>query len=471
MSVRRGWVIAAWVVAGAAVCGAVAFGVSWWLIDPHLEGADEYPGGVVLRDNAGTVLRVSLGPEDVDCRPYYVASENDWIVKALVAAEDRRFFEHAGVNLPSVVRATFQNITSLRRVSGASTITMQATRLICPHPRTLAWKYVEAFRAAGLKVGFYFSIKDWHHPDYIVDRTHPLFRQLERAGKKGEELRAAVAKLNEGRDWERYRKYMYDQVRELLTQYGKIDIIWFDYTVKDKEYGKTYKSWDAVRLVKMTRELQPGILIDNRLDLMDTDDGWDFVTPEQFKVQKWPTIRGKRVPWETCQTFSGSWGYYRDEDTWKSVPQLIELLVHSVSKGGNLIMNVGPTARGEFDGRAKERLAGFAKWMHWNSRSIYGCGEAPEGFAAPNGTLLTYNAKTGRLYVHLCDYPMGFLPVAFLDKVEYVQFLHDGSEIALRQPYKRHSQSGDQIGELGGFVLPVKKPDVEIPVVECWLKK
>ena len=144
---RRGWIIAAWVAAGAVVCGAVAFGLSWWLIDPHLEGADEYPGGVVLRDNAGKVLRVSLGPDDEDCRPYYVASKEDWIVKALVAAEDRRFFEHSGVNLPSVVRATFQNITSLRRVSGASTITMQATRLIHPHPRTLAWKYVEAFRA------------------------------------------------------------------------------------------------------------------------------------------------------------------------------------------------------------------------------------------------------------------------------------------------------------------------------------
>ena len=144
---RRGWVIAARVAAGAVVCGAVAFGLSWWLIDPHLEGADEYPGGVVLRDNAGKVLRVSLGPDDADCRPYYVASREDWIVKALVAAEDRRFFEHSGVNLPSVVRATIQNITALRRVSGASTITMQATRLICPHPRTLAWKYVEAFRA------------------------------------------------------------------------------------------------------------------------------------------------------------------------------------------------------------------------------------------------------------------------------------------------------------------------------------
>ena len=112
---RRRWVIAAWVVVGAVVCGAVAFGLSWWLIDPHLEGADEYPGGVVLRDSAGTVLRVSLGPDDEDCRPYYVGSADDWIVKALVAAEDRRFFEHSGVNLPSVVRATFQNISSLRR--------------------------------------------------------------------------------------------------------------------------------------------------------------------------------------------------------------------------------------------------------------------------------------------------------------------------------------------------------------------
>ena len=337
--------------------------------------------------------------------------------------------------------------------------------------RDLVREYVDACRAAGLKVGFYFSIKDWHHPDYIVDRTHPLFRRLEREGKRGDELRAAVAKLNEGRDWERYRRYMYDQVRELLTKYGKIDIIWFDYTVKDKEYGKTYKSWDAVRLVKMTRELQPGVLIDNRLDLMDTDDGWDFVTPEQFKVQKWPTIRGKKVPWETCQTFSGSWGYHRDQHTWKSMPQLIELLSETVSKGGNLIMNVGPTARGEFDWRAKERLAGFAKWMHWNSRSIYGCGVAPDGFDAPNGCLLTYNAKTNRLYIHLCDYPMGFLPVSFLDKVEYAQFLHDGSEIFLRQPTKRHSQSGDQEGELGGLVLPVRKPAVEIPVIECWLKK
>ena len=127
--------------------GILVFALSWLLIDPHLERSDAYPGGLVLRDSAGQVLRVSLGAGDVDCRPYYQASREDWIVKALVASEDRRFFDHHGVNLPSVLRACFQNVTSLRRISGASTLTMQATRLILPHPRTLLWKYVEAFRA------------------------------------------------------------------------------------------------------------------------------------------------------------------------------------------------------------------------------------------------------------------------------------------------------------------------------------
>ena len=330
--------------------------------------------------------------------------------------------------------------------------------------RDVVREYVDAFRAEGIRIGFYFSIKDWHHPDYLIDATHPL-----RPEDKRDWSKETFAKLNEGKDWNRYRKYMWDQIDELLTQYGKIDIIWFDYTVKH-EFGKTYKDWDAVNLVKHTRKLQPDIIIDNRLDLMDTDDGWDFVTPEQFKASAWPTVRGERVPWETCQTFSGSWGYYRDEETWKSVPQLIELLSETVSKGGNLIMNVGPTARGEFDARALDRLKGFAKWMHVNARSIYGCTVAPEDITAPNGTAITYNPKTNRAYIHLYDYPMGYLPVEWLDHIEYAQFLHDGSEIFLRRPPKVHSQTGDT-HQIGGLALPVKKPDVSVPVIEVWLKK
>lgn len=330
--------------------------------------------------------------------------------------------------------------------------------------RDLVREFVDAFRSEGIRIGFYFSIKDWHHPDYLIDSTHPLRPRNERDWTK-----ERFAKLNEGKDWSRYRKYMWEQVEELLTNYGKIDIIWFDYTVKH-EFGKTYKDWDAVNLVKHTRELQPGVIIDNRLDLMDTDDGWDFVTPEQFKASTWPTVRGKRVPWETCQTFSGSWGYYRDEETWKSVPQLIELLSETVSKGGNLIMNVGPTARGEFDGRAKDRLNGLAEWMHLNSRSIYGCTVSPDGMAAPNGTAVTYNPKTKRAYIHLYDYPMGYLPVEWLDRIEYAQFLHDGSEVFVRKPPEFHSQTGDT-HQIGGLVLPVKKPDCQVPVIEIWLKE
>ena len=334
-----------------------------------------------------------------------------------------------------------------------------------PFKRDLVREYVDACRAEGLKVGFYFSLKDWHHPDFTIDVTHPLRPADMREGFTDE----VYEKLNEGKDMDRYRKFMFDQVTELLTQYGKIDIIWFDYTVKHK-YGKNWKDWEAVELLKLTRRLQPDILVDNRLDLMDTEDGFDFITPEQCRVTQWPTWNGKRMPWETCQTFSGSWGYYRDEASWKSPHQLIELLVNSVAFGGNLIMNVGPTGRGEFDHRAKERLAAFAKWMHSNDRSIYGCTMAPEEFKAPVDSLLTYNPGTKRLYVHLVNYPMGFLPFSFGDKVEYAQFLHDASEITIRPAPKSPSGQSGIYSLTDSFVLPMLKPDQEIPVIECFLK-
>lgn len=336
--------------------------------------------------------------------------------------------------------------------------------------RDIVKEFVEAVRAEGLKVGFYYSVIDWYHPDYTVDMVHPEYTALVKRRLSPDKVAEAVNKLNEKRDMNRYREYFFKQVKELLTRYGKIDIIWYDYTPTGKKFGKTYKDWNAVELVKLTKELQPGIIINNRLDLMETDDGWDFVTPEQFKVQTPPTIRGKKVPWETCQTFSGSWGYYRDEMSWKSMPQLIELLSETVSHNGNLILNVGPTARGDFDWRAKERLEGFAKWMHYNSRSIYGCSSAPEGFNAPNGTALTYNTATKRLYIHLYDYPMGFLPLEFWDKVEYAQFLHDGSELRLRRPAVHHGQEGEHLKNWGGIALPMLKPNTEVPVIEIWLK-
>ena len=133
--------------AAGALAAAVFAVVSWWTIDWSDAGAAEYPGGVVLRDADGNVLRVSLGPGDVDCRPYYQADPDDWIVKALVAAEDGSYWSHSGVRPLSILRAAFQNVFYGRRISGASTLTMQAVRLIRPHPKTFWWKYKEAVMA------------------------------------------------------------------------------------------------------------------------------------------------------------------------------------------------------------------------------------------------------------------------------------------------------------------------------------
>ena len=322
-----------------------------------------------------------------------------------------------------------------------------------PVKKDLIKEYVEAFRAEGLKVGFYYSLIDWHHPDYTIDRNHP----------QRQESDAEYEKLNKGKDISKYREYMKNQVRELLTNYGEISIIWFDFSFPGKN-GKGRDDWDSENLLKLARSLQPGIIVDDRLDLRDVEGGWDFTTPEQYKVDKWPEINGKRVPWETCQTFSGSWGYYRDETTWKSTAQLLELLIESVSKGGNLLLNVGPTARGTFDERAQERLNSMGEWMKVNSRSVYGCTEAPAGFTAPGNTVLTYNPVTNRLYIHLLAYPMGRLTLKNMaDKVKYVQFLHDASEISMSAP--REGGQNDL-----SLTLPVLQPPVEIPVLEVFLK-
>ena len=328
-----------------------------------------------------------------------------------------------------------------------------------PYGKDLLTAWVEAFRAEGLKVGFYYSLIDWHHPHFTIDRIHPL-----RQGSAKE-----YAKFNKGRDISKYREYLHNQVKEILTGYGKIDILWLDFSYPG-EHGKGREDWGSVELLKMVRDLQPNIIVNNRADLSDYAGSWDFVTPEQFKVPKWPTVNGKKVPWETCQTFSGSWGYHRDENTWKDIKQLLVLLVESVSKGGNLLLNVGPTARGAFDYRAQDRLEKMGEWMKFNGRSIYGCTQAPTEFEVPPNTLLTYNEKTNRLYVHLLDYPLqNFVLKGYKGKVKYAQFLHDGSEIQVKKPYG-HAFDFDMGDKDMNLSLPVNKPNIEIPVIELILE-
>lgn len=325
-----------------------------------------------------------------------------------------------------------------------------------PAGRDLLREVVDAFRAEGLRVGFYYSLIDWHHPDFTIDRLHPLRDAPDRE------------ELNKGRDMRRYAQYMRDQVTELLTDYGKIDILWFDFSYPGED-GKGRDDWESEKLLALVRKLQPDIIVDDRLDLPGAG---DIKTPEQFQPTEPPrNADGTPAVWEGCQTFSGSWGYHRDEATWKSARQCIEMLIRHVSCGGNLIMNVGPTSRGYLDRRAMERLADFAKWMKYNARSIRGCGMAPEGLVEPNGCRFTYNAKTNRLYVHVLDWPFRTVLLKGLGgKVRYGQLLHDGSEIGLVEEAPAGGMSeGTAKGDLT-LVLPVAKPDVVVPVVELFLK-
>ncbi|MBQ8758815.1 MAG: alpha-L-fucosidase, partial [Clostridia bacterium] len=260
------------------------------------------------------------------------------------------------------------------------------------------------------------------------------------------------------------------QVTELLTNYGKIDIIWFDYSfTKDTaparhrdwmqfDGGKGKEQWESEKLIALCRSLQPGIIINNRTQI--PQDVW---TPEQTRPTEWKKDEeGNLLVWEACHTFSGSWGYHRDEATWKSDKMLIDLLVSTVAYGGNLIMNVGPCSRGYFDRRANAALEAYGEWMKYNSRSIYGCTMAEPEFTAPKGTELTQSTDGKRLYLHMQCYPFKSVVMENLaGKIKYAQFLSDGSEVL----YKENAEKGTV-----DFTLPAVAPYGISPVIEIILE-
>lgn len=323
--------------------------------------------------------------------------------------------------------------------------------------RDLLRPLIEAFRKEGLRVGLYFSLIDWDHPEFEIDRLHPMRDSKE-------------ARL-QARDMNKYRAFMRNQLTELLTQYGRIDQLFLDYSYSGAE-GKGRLDWDSESLVKLVRKLQPDIILDDRLDLMDTNWGWDYKTPEQYIPKEWPKVNGYQVAWETCQTFSGSWGYYRDEYTWKSSHQLVTMLSEVVSKGGNLLLNIGPNARGTLDSRAEERMIEIGNWMKFNNRAIYGCTQAPMEFSKPENCFLTYNPITKRLYVHVINWPIKSLHlIGFKGKISYAQLLADGSEIKFKENIAEGSHTTETTGKDDVMLeLPVRKPDSILPVIELILK-
>jgi alpha-L-fucosidase len=323
-----------------------------------------------------------------------------------------------------------------------------------PYGKDILGPYVDAFRAEGLRVGFYYSLIDWHHSNFPIDIFHPLRDHPE------------VEKLNQARNVQIYGEYIYNQVEELLTQFDP-DILWCDFSYPDRKYrdlsGKGRVDWQSEKLVEMIRRISPKIILNNRLDLPVAA---DIYTPEQVQPTEWIKVDGEPVVWEACQTLSGSWGYHRDEETWKSPGQLIRMLINTVACGGNLLMNVGPTSLGTLDSRAHDALTVYRDWMELHSESIYGCTQS--AFTAPQDCRLTQNGN--RLYVHVYAWPFKFIYLERLGgKVSCARFLHDGSEVDIYMPEWETKQlnvpANAQV-----LSLPIKKPDVVVPVIELTLK-
>ena len=328
-----------------------------------------------------------------------------------------------------------------------------------PSGQDIVAQYVEALREQDLKVGFYHSLIDWHHPDFPIDGFHP-----ERDNPDADQL-------NETRDIARYRDYLHGQVRELLTNSGRIDYLFFDFSFTTEAHqdiwgGKGHQAWGSEELLKMVRALQPGIIVNDRLDIPG-----DFVTPEQYQPSGPMMVDGVPMPWEACQTLNGSWGYDRDNQDYKSTDLLVRMLIDGVAKDGNLLLNVGPTARGNLDPRAVESLRGIGEWMRLHSRSIYGAG--PASWTAPVDA--RYTRRGNRLFLHLFAWPFQTVHLPDLaGKVEYAQLLNDASEVAMLElaPARQAittAEGGQPAGTLT-LKLPVQRPDVAVPVVELFLK-
>lgn len=195
--------------------------------------------------------------------------------------------------------------------------------------RDLVAEFVEAARAEGMRVGFYYSLMDWHHPDGARCKTDEAARR-------------------------RFVDYIHGQVRELCSNYGKLDVLWYDVN-----WPLTPQGWESVEMNRMVRQLQPGILINNRSGIPE-----DFTTPEQ-------RIQASAAPWEACMTMNDSWGYQSGDDNWKSPKTIVRNLLTCTRDGGNYLLNIGPRGDGSIPERSTEILTDVGQWTSRNGDLVH----------------------------------------------------------------------------------------------------
>ncbi|MBN2505352.1 MAG: alpha-L-fucosidase [Verrucomicrobia bacterium] len=303
-----------------------------------------------------------------------------------------------------------------------------------PFPRDPLKELAQACRDAGLKLCFYHSIMDWHHPDWGTRR-------------KWNDRAPATPPV-----MDRYVAFMKGQLKELITGYGPLGILWFD-----GEWESPWTHERGVDLYNYVRSLQPDILVNNRVGKgragmagMDRGRGvGDYGTPEQEIPA---TGFGPGVDWESCMTMNNHWGYNRHDQHWKSTTVLIRNLIDCASKGGNYLLNVGPTAEGVFPGPSIERLAAMGAWMQTHGESIYGTTASPfKKLAFGRCT-----QKPGKLYLHVFDWPAdGRLVVPIANRVRRAHLLAN----------RASPLQGESTAQGYTLSVPPTAPDVHAAVV------
>jgi len=274
--------------------------------------------------------------------------------------------------------------------------------------RDLVKEFVDACRAEGLRVGFYHSLIDWHHDQYEYNRTKVLLHPL-----KGKPY------PNGTRDHARYVDFLHAQVNELVSNYGQVDVMWFDYSAPDLQ---AQEGWRAFDLINLIRKKQPATIINNRLfrseqagwnmatgksgSTLDTRFG-DFITPEQHI----PTNGMSTVDWETCMTMNNTWGFNEHDNDWKTSETIIRSLIDITSKGGNFLLNIGPTGDGSVPQPSIDIMTAVGKWMNTNAEAIRGTSQSPIKVPGLDGRI---TAKGRVHYLHLFSRPAdGTISISF----------------------------------------------------------
>jgi alpha-L-fucosidase len=282
--------------------------------------------------------------------------------------------------------------------------------------RDLVGEYVEAARAEGLHVGFYYSLMDWHHPDGA---------------------RCATDEAARGR----FVEYTHGLIRELLTNYGKVDVLWYDVA-----WPLDAKSWESERMNNMVFELQPEIIVNNRNKLPG-----DFSTPEQKIVAE---TNGR--PWEACMTLNDSWGYQRADDNWKSPRTVIRNLIECARDGGNYLLNIGPKPDGSIPEESVRILSEVGRWMESNGDTIY----RSEPCQVRRSNYADFTRAGNTLYMHVYFWPGEYVAISGLQtKVKAARLLKSGADVKFTQTEFQTKFTG----------LPMQAPDdpVTTIAIEC----